>query len=141
MVSNIQWRLILFLSLFGVAMGAFSVMGFTGGAEPFLWPIIAIFCAIVIGTKTNRTFANGLFTGLLVGGIAPLIQAVFFHTYISNNAAAAAQLKQLPPGLSPRLIFFIQVPLIGLISGMVLGLLSWIVGKVVARKDGVAPVN
>ena len=129
-----HWKLVLLLSLFGVAMGFLSVTGLTGAAEPFLWPIIGIVCALIIAMKADRPFVNGFATGLICGAVAPLIQTLLFTTYVANNPWMTEEIKQLPAGVSPRLVFAIQVPLIGLVSGLVLGLLSWLGRKVLSRR-------
>ncbi|MGH9966251.1 MAG: hypothetical protein ACREBG_00240 [Pyrinomonadaceae bacterium] len=127
-----NWRLVSSLSVFGVAMGVASVLGLTKGLEPVMWPIIGIFCAIWIARKARQKYLlHGFFAGLLAGGIAPLIQALLFSTYTANNPRVAEGLKDLPAGFSPQSFFFVLVPIIAVLSGLVLGLLSWVTGKIV----------
>ena len=129
-----NWRLIISLSVFGVAMGVASVLGFTKGLEPVLWLVIAFFCAVVIArTVRAKHLAHGFLTGVITGGLAPLIQALWFPTYIANNPKVSDQFKQLPPNFSARTLFFVLVPILAIVSGVVLGLLSWVGSKVIKR--------
>jgi hypothetical protein len=127
-----NWRLILSLSQFGVAMGVASVLGLAQGYGGILWSLIGIFCAIWIARKLRtRHFVHGLLTGAIGGGIAPLIQVPFFSTYLTNNPRAVADLKQLPAGLSVQTFFLILILVIAVLSGLALGLLSWAAGKII----------
>jgi hypothetical protein len=129
-----NWKLVISLSAFGVVMGLASFFGVTKGFEPLIWPIIGIFCALWIARKAGQKyFLHGFFTGVIGGASAPLLQALFFSTYIANNPRAAEDLKQLPAGFSAQTFFFILVPIIALISGLMLGLLSWVAGRIVRR--------
>ena len=129
-----NWKLILSLSGFGVLMGVLSVLGFTQGVEGWLWLALGIFCAGWMGTKlAERRFLHGFLTGLIGGAVAPVIQAVFFSTYVANNPEFMDAVGQLPPGISPRLIAVVAIPVGGLLSGVVLGLLTMLAGKFLYR--------
>lgn len=129
-----NWKLTLLLSLFGVVMGIASILGWVEGWEPFLWPLIGITCAILIAKRASaRHFLHGFMVGLIGGGIAPLMQALFFDTYVANSRAFAESLSKLPPGFSPRVFFFLLVPIIALISAGLLGFMSWLAARILAR--------
>lgn len=131
-----RWRLILTLSLFGVAMGVASVLGFTGRLEPLFWLIIGIFCAVVIGRTPARHFRHGFMVGLLAGAFAPLIQALLFESYAANSPEITESFKQIPGGLSARTFILLTMPVISLLSGVVLGLLALVAGRLLTRKSG-----
>lgn len=129
-----NWKLILSLSGFGVLMGVISVLGFTQGIEGWLWLAIGIFCAGWMGTKlAGRRFLHGFLTGLIGGAVAPVIQAMFFSTYVANNPEFMQAASQLPPGISPRLLLVVAIPVGGLLSGAVLGLLTMLAGRILYR--------
>ena len=129
-----NWKLTLLLSLFGVVMGFASIFGWIQGLEPFLWPLIGITCAIWIATKAPaRHFLHGFLVGLIGGGVAPLIQALFFDTYIAHSREFAESLSRLPSGLRPRAFVFLLVPIIALISAGLLGFLAWLAAKIIRR--------
>ncbi|MGH9787840.1 MAG: hypothetical protein ACRD4U_03945 [Candidatus Acidiferrales bacterium] len=131
-----NWKLIVSLSGFGVVMGVLSVLGLSQGIEGWLWLALCIFCAGWMGTQlAERRFLHGFLTGLIGGAVAPVIQALFFSTYVANNPEFMQAAGQLPPGISPRIITVVAIPLGGLLSGVVLGLLTMLAGKVLYRSS------
>jgi len=117
-------------------MGAASVLGLTKGLEPVLWLMIAIICAVVIGRTAAKTFRHGFMVGLIAGAVAPLLQALLFQTYAANNPEISETFKQIPGGLSARTFILLTMPVISLLSGVVLGLLSLAAGRLLQRKSG-----
>ena len=56
-----NWKLILQLSLFGLAMGLATVFFISSSAEPFFWLAIFIASAYLIATRApGRYFLHGL---------------------------------------------------------------------------------
>jgi hypothetical protein len=126
-----NWNLILLLSTVGILMGACSVLGFTRGIEGALWPVLGIFCALVVGRNASqRAFLHGFAVGVLAGTVAPLIQSAFFTAYLAANPETSGQLAASGPS-NARLLFLGMAVPIGLASGVVLGVLSWVSGKIV----------
>ncbi|MGH9778755.1 MAG: hypothetical protein ACRD5I_10135 [Candidatus Acidiferrales bacterium] len=129
-----NWKLILSLSGFGVLMGVLSVLGLVSRVEGWLWLAIGVFCAGWMGTQLpERRFWHGFLVGLIGGGAAPAIQALFFSTYVANNPEFNQAAAQLPPGISPIILTLVTIPLGGLLSGVVLGLLTMLAGKILYR--------
>ena len=129
-----NWKLILSLSGFGVLMGALSVLGLISEVEEWLWLAIGVFCAGWMGTQLGeRRFLHGFLVGLIGGGVAPAIQALFFSSYLAHNPDFTQAASQLPPGIPLILIPLIAIPLGGLFSGVVLGLLTLVAGKFLYR--------
>ena len=130
--ERMNWKLIVSLSGFGLAMGIASVLGFTRGVEGVLWLIIGLVCAVWIARTTlAKQFLHGFMVGLIGGAIAPLIQVIFFSAYLSNNPETTEQFAQVPVGLSVRSFILVMTPIIGILSGVVLGLLAWAVSKII----------
>ena len=129
-----NWKLILSLSGFGLLMGILSVLGLVSKVEGWLWLAIGIFCAGWMGTQlAERRFLHGFLTGLIGGAVAPAIQALFFSTYVANNPEFTQAAAQLPPGIPLRLLVVVAIPVSGLLSGVVLGLLTLVAGKILYR--------
>lgn len=130
-----SWVLILALSDIGLLMGLASVFGLTRGIEGTLWLVIAIACAIVIGRKAGtRPFLHGFLVGLIGGAMSPLVQAALFPTYADNNPEAMAQMANIPGDVSPRIFVALLSPVIGLLSGLVMGALSWVAARILGRR-------
>ena len=132
-----NFQLVFMLSGFGLAMGVASLLGLIPrGVELWLWLAIALICAVWIAKQVpSRRFMHGFLTGLISGMLSPLIQVAFFSLYLRNNAYAAESFRQVPAGFSPRLLVLIMTPVIGIIYGLCLGLLAWVAGKVLRRRE------
>jgi len=125
-----NWKLIVSLSLFGVAMGLTSLFGYTQGIELFLWIIIAGICGMLLAKKVQgKLFFHGLFVGILDGALSGIVQTLFFSTYIANNAEAIARFQDGTFSLSP--LFTLMTGLVvGLVYGGFLGGVAVLMGKV-----------
>jgi hypothetical protein len=129
-----NWKLIAPLAGFGVLMGVASVLGFTAGIEGLLWLFIGLICVGAIVWKApGRSFQHGFLVGLIGGAVAPLVQFLFFSTYIANNPELSARFSEIPGGLGARYFVLVLAPIIGLLSGFVLGLACWAAAKMTGR--------
>ena len=125
-----DWKLIVILSGLGLIMGALSVKGFTGKLEPFLWLLFGIAVSLVLSKNINdRVFFHGLLIGLAWGVINSLTQSVFFDTYLANNPQVEKNFESVT-FMPPRYFVLITGPVIGLITGAVIGGLSLLLKKV-----------
>lgn len=123
------------LSGFGLAMGVASLYGYTQGIEPYLWIGIAIVGAgVLVRRAKGRLFANGFAVGFMDGIWNGVIEASFFSTYSANNPDAIARFQDGQFSLSP-LSFLISSPVIGLLYGLFLGLMTWGLGKLRTKPD------
>lgn len=131
-----NWKIVVALSGFGVAMGMASIFGLIGGNEALFWLIIGIFSAVWIALRVqHKYFIHGLIVGILWGLVASIIQVAFFQTYLTNNPESAKQMEQVPGSLNPRFFILMLAPIIGLVTGVILGALSWIAAKVMRRNS------
>jgi hypothetical protein len=134
-----NWNIVLLLSGFGLTMGAASVLGLTTGIELWLWLAIGVICVAILVRRVHRKAGlHGFFVGLIGGSIAPVVQFLMFPAYLANNPQLEGDFAQLPGGLEPRYFVLLLAPLAGLGSGAVLGAASWLVGRLVARRNGAA---
>ncbi|MCK9422781.1 MAG: hypothetical protein M0Q38_09290 [Bacteroidales bacterium] len=118
-------KLILQLSLFGLAMAIATVFFISSTNEPFCWLAIIIICAYIIAKKcTEKYFLNGLCVGLVNSVWVTAAHIIFFETYLTNHPQEAAMVTHMPFPDSPRLMMLMTGPVIGLISGLFIGLFS-----------------
>lgn len=134
-----NWNIVFLLSGFGLAMGAASVLGLTTEIELWLWLAIGVICVAVLLRRVDRKPGlHGFFVGLIGGGMTPVVQFLTFPTYMANNPELAGDFAQVPGGLEPRYFVLLLAPVAGVVSGAVLGAASWLMGRLVARKNGAA---
>jgi hypothetical protein len=129
-----NWKLIGLLCGFGVLMGGASVLGFTKGVEGLLWLVIGVICVwLIVWRAPVRFLPHGFFVGLIGGAVAPVIQFLFFSAYLANNPELATRFAEIPGGMEPRYFVLMLTPIIGLISGLMLGLACWLVAKLAGK--------
>lgn len=134
-----NWKWIVRLSSLGVLMGIASVQGFTRGIETWLWLASGVLCAIwLVRVVNTKHFLNGFMVGLIGGGIAPVIQIALFSAYLSNNPGVAEEFNQMQTGFEPRTLVVLLTPVIAVMSGAALGLLTWIAGRIFGRRTAPA---
>lgn len=116
-----NWLLILLLSSFGFIMGILGVKGFTQKIEPFLWLCFGIVVALVLSKNiAYKPFVHALLIGLGWGIANGLIQASYFDSYLANNPLLQKNFEKIT-FIQPRYFPLITGPVIGLITGLVLG--------------------
>ena len=127
-----KWSLIIVLSMFGLAMGLLTVSVIPSETEPFFWLAVFVVCAFVIARQcATRRFLHGLALGLVNSVWVTGSHVLFFSSYIANHAKEAAMMTSMPMPDSPRLMMTLTGPVIGLVSGVVLGLFALLAGLVV----------
>jgi hypothetical protein len=127
-----NWKLILQLSLFGLAMAFATVFVIPSTIEPLFWLVIFLVCAYVIARKApGKYFLHGLLTSVVNSVWITATHVMLFDTYIANHAQEAEMMAKLP--LSPKLMMIGTGPIVGVVSGVVLGLFAWVAHKIVGR--------
>ena len=133
-----NWKLIFGLSLFGLAMAVATVFVIPSTVEPVFWLIIFIVCAFIIARQVAvRHFLHGLMVGIVNSIWVTGAHILLFDAYLANHAKEAAMMRTAP--LPPRLMMGVVGPLIGVASGIILGLLAWIASKIVRRTHEKVP--
>ena len=128
-----NWPLTFTLSLFGLAMSVGTVFFISSTVEPFYWLAIFVVCAWVIARRAGRrVFMHGLMVGILNGVWMTTGHVLFFDRYATSHASEMGAFAAAP--LPPRMLMFIVGPVIGVVSGAVLGLLAIGVSKVVRTR-------
>jgi hypothetical protein len=117
-----NWKLIFLLSMFGLVMGIATVFLIPSKIEPAFWLAIFIVCAYYISKKTEKPFSHGLLLGLANSVWITASHMLFFNQYIANHPREAAMMSSMPLPDSPRVMMALAGPVVGLASGVVIGL-------------------
>jgi hypothetical protein len=124
-----DWPLILMLSVFGLFMGFATVFLVPANVEPVFWLVIFAFCAYVIARRrADRQFLHGLCVSLVNSVWITAAHVAFFDTYLSSHPREAAMSASMS---SPRLMMIGMGPVVGLVSGLVLGLFAYVASRFV----------
>ena len=125
-------KLILLLSLFGLAMGLGTVFVIPSNVEPVCWLVIFVISAVAIAKGApRRVFLHGLLLGLANCVWVTGAHVLFFDAYIAHHAREAEMMKSMP--LPPRPMMLVVGPVVGVVSGIVIGLFAWIASLILKR--------
>jgi hypothetical protein len=127
-------RLILQLSLFGIAMAIASAFWIPSNVEPIIWLIIFIICAYIIAKKCEGNyFLNGFLVSIINSVWVTSAHIIFFRPYLLNHPQQAEMIAKSTFHESPRLMMLMTGPVIGVLSGLVLGLFALLASKLVRK--------
>jgi hypothetical protein len=131
-----KWKLILLLSLFGLAMAFATVFWIPVKAEPAFWLVIFILCAYLIAKNCpERVFLHGFLVSMVNCFWITGIHAIYFHTYLANHPGMAQQMADWPMAGHPLRMMTLMGVVIGIVSGVVLGLFAVIAVKLVKKNN------
>jgi hypothetical protein len=129
-----NWKLVLQLSLFGVAMGIGTVSLIPSDFEPICWLVIFVVSACLIATRCpGRYFLHGLLVSVANSVWVTASHVLFFNQYVANHAAEASMMASIPVSVSPRVAMAVMGLVVGLISGCVLGVFAIVASRLVSR--------
>ena len=132
MAQSIDGKLILQLSLFGLAMGIATVFVIPSNIEPVFWLVIFVICAYVIAKRcTAKHFLHGFLVSLANCVWITGSHILFADSYLARHPQEAAMMANMPMPDSPRLMMLMTGPIVGIVSGLVLGLFSFVASKLV----------
>ncbi len=127
-----NWKLVFKLSLFGLAMALGTVFLIPSSVEPVLWLIIFLLCAYVVARHCKqRAFLHGLAIGIVNSVWVTAAHLIFFGQYIASHPREAAMMQSMPMRESPRLLMTLTGPVVGIVSGIIIGVLCVLASKVV----------
>lgn len=130
-----NWKLIVQLSLFGLAMGVATVFWIPSNIEPWAWLAAFVISAYLIATRApGNPFLHGLLVGIANSVWVTASHILLFQSYVVNHSREVAMMRSGPLPDSPRLMMTLMGPLIGVASGLVLGLFAVIAATLVARR-------
>lgn len=128
-------KLIFQLSLFGLFMAIATVYWIPSNIEPVFWLVIFLICAYLIAKKcSGKYFLHGFLVSLANCVWITSAHILLYHSYISNHAQEAAMAAKMPMPDHPRLMMLIMGPIVGIVSGLVLGLFAFVASKIVKKK-------
>jgi hypothetical protein len=130
-----NFKLILLLSLFGLFMAFATVYFIPSNIESILWPIIFIICAYFIAKNApGKYFLHGFCTSLVNCIYITSAHILLFTQYAAHHAQEMEMSNKMPIMHGhPRQQMLIMGPMIGVISGVVLGLFAFIASKIVKK--------
>jgi hypothetical protein len=130
-----NWKIVLQLSLFGLIMafGTISLIKTPLEEMPF-WLAIFVFCAYIIAKRcAGSYFLNGFMVSIFNCFWILLVHLIFFHTFMQNHQMAANSGMPASMATHPRLVMIVFGAIIGIVSGLVLGLFAFIASKIVKK--------
>jgi hypothetical protein len=136
-----NWKLIFQLSLFGLAMGLATVFLIPSNIEPIFWLIIFAISAYVIASRcSGRYFLHGFSVSIVNSFWITASHILLFDRYIASHPKEAAMMTSMPLPDHPRLMMAIVGPVIGVCSGVVLGLFAVAAAKLMGLRPRPSPV-
>jgi hypothetical protein len=129
-----NWKLIFLLSMFGLAMAVATVFVIPSNVEPWAWlPIFVIFAYAIAKGARGKPFLHGLLLGIVNGVWVTTAHIAFFDAYMAHHAREAAIMQAAGMPLPPRLMMACVGPIVGVISGVVIGLMSMVAAAILRR--------
>jgi hypothetical protein len=134
-----NFNLIFKLSLFGLAMALGTVYVIPSSIEPLFWLVIFVTCAIIIAKRcAARHFLHGFLTSLVNCFWITSAHILLIESYLPRHPQEAAMMSNSPFHDSPRLMMLMTGPVIGIVSGLVLGLFALVASRFVKNAVAVA---
>ncbi len=125
-----NWKLIFLLSMFGLAMAIATVFAIPPKIEPLFWLAIFLVCAALIARRApGKFFLHGLCVSLVNCLWITSAHVLFFDTYAAGHPEEMA--RSANAFLPPRMLMLVIGPVIGIVSGLVLGLFAFVASKIV----------
>ena len=133
-MKSLNGKLILALSMFGLAMGIATVFVIPSNIEPVFWLAIFLVCAYLIAKRARgRFFLHGFLVSVVNSVWITSAHVLLFESYIARHAQEATMMAKMPMPDSPRLMMLMTGPVVGVASGLVLGLFCFVASKLVKR--------
>jgi hypothetical protein len=135
-----KWKLIFLLSLFGLAMGFATVFFIHTRIEPLFWLGIFIICAYLIAKYcTGQYFLHGFLVSIVNSFWITAVHIIFFHQYMGFHPMMAQKMSEMPLAYHPLRQMAVTGPLIGILSGLVLGLFAFLASRILKKNQ--TPAN
>lgn len=131
-----NWKLIFTLSLFGLAMAFITVFWVPVKSEWMFWLPIFIICAFLIARYTSENaFLHGFMVSLFNCFWILVIHLLLYHTYKTIHPEMADMNANMPLHGHPRILMVIFGILIGVLSGLVLGLFAYLASLIMRKRN------
>ena len=130
-----NWKLIVQLSMFGLAMAIATVYVIPSNIEPVFWLVIFLVCAYVIAVRApGQPFLHGLFVSIVNSLWITAAHVALFDQYMTHHLREAQMMADMQTPMSPRMLMAITGPIVGIVSGLILGLFALIASRLVRRR-------
>lgn len=130
-----NWKLIAQLSVFGLVMSVLTVFVIPSTVEPFFWLVVFVVSSWLIATRCSGSyFVHGVLTGIANSVWMTSAHVLLFRPYVARHPAELASMASMPLANHPRMLMAVMGPVIGVISGIVLGLFAAVAHKIVALR-------
>jgi hypothetical protein len=127
-------KLIFQLSLFGLAMAFATVYFISSGIEPYVWLVIFLVCSVLIAKNCNsKYFLHGFLVSMLNSVWMTAVHIILYDSYIVNHPEELQLMEKSPLPYSMRISMLMIGPVIGAVSGLVLGFLSVVMSKIIKK--------
>lgn len=114
-----NWRLLVYLSLFGLVMAIATLQFLPFNFELILWVFVAGFCAYSIGKSTpQQTFLNGFVLGIIMTIYLVAFRVAFMATYVSGHTEILGRFSN---DVSQRMIIAALAVITGVVVGVITG--------------------
>lgn len=88
---------------------------------------------------TSRFFLHGFLTSFVNCVWIVAVHALLYDTYMAHHPEQTAMMEKMP-SINPRVAMFVIGPVIGVVSGLVLGLFCFIASRLVKPAHRNTPV-
>jgi len=127
-------KLVLQLSVFGLVMAFATVFVVPPAVEPLCWLVIFPVCAYLIARRTAGSyFVHGLLVGILNSVWITSAHVLLFDQYMAHHPREAEMIAQMP--LAPKTMMLVTGPIVGVVSGIMLGILALVVHRIVSTRS------
>jgi len=134
-------KLILQLSMFGLIMGVATVFFIPSTIEPACWLVVFLISAYAIARYgTGSPFLLGVLVGLANCVWVTAAHVMLFQSYLPRHPREVQMMASMPLPTHPRLMMLLMGPVIGLISGVILGAFALAASRLVAPAAKAAAV-
>jgi hypothetical protein len=128
-----NWKLVFQLSLFGLVMAFATVFVIPSTVEPLVWLVIFPICAYFIARRAPASyFLHGLLVGIANSVWITSAHVLLFDQYIARHPREADMMTRMP--LAPKAMMVLTGPIVGIVSGIVLGILALIVHRMISTR-------
>lgn len=130
-----NWKLIFSLSLLGLVMAFGTVYVIASNVEPIFWLAIFLVCALVIAKRApGKHFLHGLMVGIVNSIWVTGAHMLLFARYVAGHHKEAAMMASMPLSTHPRVMMLIVGPVVGVVSGAIIGVLALALSRLVIRR-------
>jgi len=121
-------------------MGIATVYVIPTKSEWIFWLAIFLICAYIIAKNApGNYFLHGFLVSIVNSIWITAVHVIMFSTYVANHPDVVEMNKKMPMlAEHPKRLMAIMGPIIGVISGLVLGLFAFLASKMVKRPPQIA---